>query len=265
MDWNAAIEKNREALKRVLAMLAAMAGVGDRQSAVAGRQSGSEQAADRLLPTANCRFLLPRHLYRAVLRLLRPAEAAARRLVIAAARGMEVRIGRLTPDQATAVPSLPRLRPAPLPASRVAEGRQARLAFPLLDPAYRFQRRRPARSGVPRISLPGFSEPFRIPPPPSRDDAVDATRLALRLAALARVLDDLPREAKRFARWRARVAAGAQIEKGRGAGRARRRWPLRPGHPPGRRPAHGGRPRHEVDDILGVTHDLAFLALHDTS
>ena len=28
MDWNAAIEKNREALKRVLAMLVAMAGLG---------------------------------------------------------------------------------------------------------------------------------------------------------------------------------------------------------------------------------------------
>jgi hypothetical protein len=32
MDWNAAIEKNREALKRVLTALVAMAGV--RQSAI---------------------------------------------------------------------------------------------------------------------------------------------------------------------------------------------------------------------------------------
>jgi hypothetical protein len=61
MDWNAAIEKNREALKRVLTMLVAMAGL-------AGGAT------------------LPRHLHRAVLRLLRPAEAAARRLVIVAAR-----------------------------------------------------------------------------------------------------------------------------------------------------------------------------------
>ena len=29
MDWSAAIEKNREALKRALAMLVAMAGLGD--------------------------------------------------------------------------------------------------------------------------------------------------------------------------------------------------------------------------------------------
>ncbi|MGN6469018.1 MAG: hypothetical protein ACTHLC_05485, partial [Rhizobiaceae bacterium] len=78
MDWNAAIEKNREALKRVLAMLVAMAGLG--QSAIGRRQSESAQAADGLtdcpLPTADCRPTLPRHLRLAVLRLLRPAEAA---------------------------------------------------------------------------------------------------------------------------------------------------------------------------------------------
>ena len=67
MDWNAAIEKNREALKRVLAMLVAMAGL------------------DGGRPTT-----LPRHLHRAVLSLLRPAEAAVRRLIIVAARGIVV-------------------------------------------------------------------------------------------------------------------------------------------------------------------------------
>jgi hypothetical protein len=110
---------------------------------------------------------------------------------------------------------------------------------------------------VPRISVPGFSEPFRIPPPPSADDAIDATRLALRLSALARVLDDLPREARRFARWKAR----------RKAGLVRRTWPLRPGRPPGCRPANDGRPWHEVDDVLDTVHGLAFWALEkpDTS
>jgi hypothetical protein len=109
---------------------------------------------------------------------------------------------------------------------------------------------------VPRISVPGFSEPYRIPPPPSPDDPVDARRLALRFAALARVLDDLPREARRFARWKAR----------RQAGLVRRTWPMRPGRPPGCRPAGHG-PRHEVHDILDVVHGLAFWALEtpDTS
>ena len=36
MDWNAAIEKNREALKRVLAMLVAMAGLSGLSSPLAG-------------------------------------------------------------------------------------------------------------------------------------------------------------------------------------------------------------------------------------
>jgi hypothetical protein len=130
------------------------------------------------------------------------------------------------------------------------------------------------RRGVPRISFPGFSDPFPIPPPPSADDPVNATRLALRFAALGRVLDDLPREARRFARWRAArvaagtqnekdVAAGAQIKGGRDAGRVRRVWPLRPGRPPGHRPA--GRRPHEIHDILDATHGLAFWALEDTS
>ena len=65
MDWNAAIERNREALKRVLAMLVAMAGLGDRQSATGSRQSESAEAgscteSDCLLPAADCRPHLPR-------------------------------------------------------------------------------------------------------------------------------------------------------------------------------------------------------------
>jgi hypothetical protein len=75
MDWNAAIEKNREALKRVLAILVAMAGLG-----------GGETT-------------MPRHLHRAVLGLLRPAEAAARRLIIVTARGLVVALPPARPTQ----------------------------------------------------------------------------------------------------------------------------------------------------------------------
>ena len=82
MDWNAAIEKNREALKRVLAMLVAMAGLGPHPEV---RAEGEP------------RRTLPRHLYRAVLRLLRPAEAATRRLVIVAARGIVVALPPVRP------------------------------------------------------------------------------------------------------------------------------------------------------------------------
>jgi hypothetical protein len=247
MDWNAAIEKNREALKRILAALVAMAGLADGRAGT-----------------------LPRHLHRAVLRLLRPAEAATRRLVIVAARGIVVS----PPPLPSAVP-LPRKRgrirfvpasPLILPCE-AGEGDHAerggggtamrRLTLPLFDPLRLPSRRRPVASGVPRISVPGYSAPFSLPPPPSPDDPVNAARLGLRLTALATALDDLPAHARRFARWRARRDAQ------KGESRPRRLWPLRPGRPPGWR----RRPGHEVDDVLNNAHGLAFWALQhpDTS
>lgn len=237
MDWNAAIERHRDTLKCVLAALVAMAGLADRKAT------------------------LPRHLHRAVMRLLRPAEAAARRLIIARARGLAVALRAR--KEATVV--LPRRARPKLEPSRP-------LGFPLLDPLRRpFLRRRPVSAGVPRISVPGFSAPFPVAPPLSPHDPVNATRLARRLGALARVLDDLPGHARRFARWQAHRdaecaqnrgdAAGAQ--KTRNARRVRRLWPLRPGAPPGSR----RRPVHEVDDVLKAAHGLAFWALQrpDTS
>jgi hypothetical protein len=246
MDWIAAIERHRDALKCILAALVAMAGLAD------GRAT------------------LPRHLHRAVMRLLRPAEAAARRLIIAQARGLVVALkarkqGTMPP------PRRAKLTPKP---SRPP-------GFPLLDPLRRpFLRRRPVRAGVPRISVPGFSVPFPLAPPLSPHDPVNATRLGRRLAVLALVLDDLPGQARRFARWRARGAdaAGAQkkgidaraetsglvsLKTTRNPRRVRRLWPLRPGPPPGSR----RRPIHEVDDVLKAAHGLAFLALQrpDTS
>ena len=71
MDGILAIEHNREALKRILASLVAMAGLAGVDLSVRAR--------------GGARRTLPRHLYLAVLRLLRPAEAAARRLIVALA------------------------------------------------------------------------------------------------------------------------------------------------------------------------------------
>ena len=78
MDWNLAIERNTEALKRILAALVAMAGLtgGESPSPLRGGVRGGGT--------------LPRHLHTAVLRLLRPAEAATRRLIIVAARGIVI-------------------------------------------------------------------------------------------------------------------------------------------------------------------------------
>ncbi len=278
MDWNAAIEKNREALKRILAVLVAMAGLRNRQSAIVSRQSGSAQAADGstdcLLPTADCRFTLPRHLHRAVLRLLRPAEAAVRRLVIVMARGLVVklppaRLRKAKPKTAilrngvgTGILMPRNFRPEPglrPPVRRT-------FPLPILDPLPRRRTSgRPAASGVPRISFPGLiaPHPVAVRRPPSPDDPLDAARLGLRLAALAAALDDLPGQARRFARWRAsrdaavaqdkaRDAPGAQDRQGRP--RARRVWPLRPGRPPGGRQ----KPVHEVHEVL---RDLQWFAV----
>jgi hypothetical protein len=217
---------------------------------------------------------LPRHLHRAILRLLRPAESAARRLIIAAARGLVV--PPPSPRKLKPKPMEPLLRrfgiavvmsPADLAkaaaarrtAARRAAARQRILSLskgslPLFDPLPRVppehvegstgRRRYVPAHAAPRILFPGVTEPFSLPPPPSPDDPIDAARLSRRLAALAAALDDLPGHARRFARWKAaRAAAGAQradrnaalAHKSSAPGRFRRIAPLRRGRPPGGR------------------------------
>lgn len=248
MDWDFAIEKHHGALKRILAMLFVMAGFpvlhacGD--AALAGGAA-----------------TLPRHLHRALLALLRPAEAAARRLVIVAARGLAVILPERGPRPGAVAPrkaGVPALPPKAVPRA---------LTLPLFDPLPRFNRR-VRRTAIPRISVPGFTVPFAIAArrEPSPDDPIDAARLALRLEALGAVLDDLPRHARRFARWRAaKAAALARERSGAGPARVRRVWPLRPGRPPGRHSRRSRRPTHEVHEVLGDLHGLAVWALNDTS
>lgn len=244
LDWNFAIEKHREALKRVLATLVAMAGFPVLHAGEGAAVAGGNAT-------------LPRHLHRALLALLRPAEAAARRLVIIAARGLVVAPRKVRPE--TVAPrgaSVPATPPKTVPRA---------LSLPLFDPLPLWKRRVP-HAGVPRISVPGFTTPFAIAErrEPSPDDPVGAARLFLRLHALADVLDNLPRHARRFARWRA-TQAGARERRGAGPTRFRRVWPLRPGWPPGHRPRRSRRSAHEVHEVLGDLHGLAVWALNDTS
>lgn len=282
MDGTAAINHNIEALKRIRASLAAMAGFD-----LASPLWGSHPIPlDGQLKTT-----LPRHLRLAILRLLRPAEAAARRLIIASARGLVVtlpppRKARAKP--ATAEAQLRRLgiavvmSPADLacaasilPRSRAREtaggGGEGGLrvpALPLFDPPMRFLGGRPRRRYVPphaapRILSPGLATPHTLPPPPSPDDPVDAARLGLRLAALAAALDDVPGQARRFARWKARSKA----RDGASAGRIGRISPLRPGRPPGGRlrrfdpSAKRSSAIRDIDEILAHAHALALYAL----
>jgi hypothetical protein len=280
MDWTAAIDKNREALKRVLAMLVAMAGLGAGGQFPFFRQEGRSSSEfpraekSKLSPA----FTLPRHLHRAITKLLRPAEAAVRRLIIVAARGLVVTLPPSRPRKPKPKPMEPLLRGFGIAvtvsredlrraatARRAAERRAARpkkRSLPLFDPLRPWSVRPwpAAASGAPG------GMPFRRLP---GDDPVDATRIALRLQALASALDDLPGQAKRFARWRARNEAAAAKEKLRQeAGippfgrtgkpmRGRRAWPLKPGRPPGWRP----KSTHEVQDVLEVVHGLAQWAM----
>lgn len=167
MDWIAAVETNRAALRRVLAVLISMAG-----GAMAGGAMGGEVPAT-----------LPRWLHRSVLRLLRPAEAAARRLVIIVAR-----------DFCPAPPPSDMTTPAHGPSFPLRPARAAgrRLTLPMFDPQRRLWRRRSSACGMPRISVPGYGAPATPPQPPLPGDPIDAARLVLRLRALGTALDDLP-------------------------------------------------------------------------
>jgi hypothetical protein len=242
LDWNAAIEKHREALRRILATLVAMAGFPVLHACGGAAVAGGGAT-------------LPRHLHRALLALLRPAEAAARRLVIIAARGLVVE---------------PAGRGRKMRGGVRGGGTCAtppRLGFRLLDPLPRWKRRVP-QAAVPRISVPGFTAPFPVAVrhPPSPDDPVGAARLALRLQALGSVLDDLPRHARRFARWRAaRAENGAPDGSVSRSARFRRTWPLRPGRPPGHRSQRSRRSVHAVHEVLDDLHGLAVWTLNDTS
>ena len=221
MDWNRAITINQKALTRIVAALIAMVG----------------------LPSSG---RIPQSVYRAVLRVLYPAEAAVRRLIVVAARGIKV-----NPSPA---------RPMPKGLALAGSG-SGRVSFQLFDPRKRFGRvRRRGAKLEPRIHffdasplVPLFRPRPVQSPVPEPDDTVDAQRLGRRLTAVKMALENLPRQAKRLARWKARRAK-MQSPKFRS--------PLRPGPPPG----HRKMAKEEVDFVLRQCHALAWDALkEDTS
>jgi hypothetical protein len=222
MDWDLAIKRNSKALKSIIEVLFALLGL-----------DGTD-AASRI----------PRSLHSAVLAVLRPAESAMRRLIVISARGLVVKLA----------PS----RPMPT-GSIIRKGGNSRPAFQLFDPRKNFNHsRRPKITRfVPRIhvfpydSLRPAAPPASALPPP--DGLVNSTRLSRRLQALKSALDDLPRQARRLARWRLRREKMPSLKF---------RSPLRPGRPPG----HRRKPTHEVDEILIECHGVAWEALKpDTS
>ena len=221
MDWPMIIERNRERLLAVLAPLFAVLGFDPRRAA------------------------LPRHMYRALLITLRPAESAVRRLIIIAARGLVVKL-RCRAARAF---------PAGLSIHTDAERTHA---FCLIDPLKRFApegfewaQEWEKQQVMPRISVPGLIDPvFEDRFIPMRDDPVDCAALRRRLRALREALDNLPRHARRLARWKMKrdLARRADVKPKPG-----RLSPFRPGFAPG----YHRNERHEVDVILGDCHYFA--------
>ncbi len=222
MDWPLAIDRNREALKRIIAALFALAGI-----AGAGYVS-----------------TLPRRVHAAVMLALRPAESAVRRLIAIAAQGLVLK------------PRASRPFPAGLAAFPSA-GVSRAPAFALLDPLKHFDPETIWDAAPPPVisTATGFFDPDQdAAASPSPEEPVSAMLLGRRLMALRRALDDLPRQARRLVRWQARRDMAL---KRKGPFRLLRLSPFRPGLPPGWRQ----RSMHEVDDVLRECHGLALHAM----
>ena len=209
---------------------------------------------------------MPRRAWRKILRLLRPAEAAARRLIVAAARGIAVPPPKPRPErELTGIERLQAkglltIREVDLGLARfwrpedAAPEKPPRLpAFPLADAQRRFDTL--AWDGKRPFPKEGVA-------PADDDEEIDAAPISRRIEALRRALDDLDGHARRLARREARLAAWDREKdpkrKGAYPGRT-----LRLGPPPGQ----SRKDVFAVDEVLRECHSLALQALRapDTS
>jgi hypothetical protein len=230
MDWEHAIKRNSEVLAGIVETLFVMLGL------------VGEATVSRISWPA----------YRAVLRVLRPAESALRRLIVVAARNIVI----------APVASRPKTPRAIKPSKRGT----SRPSFELFDPQPRIvlPRRKRTPRAVPRIHFFNTDGEFITIGPPIRpakaparaksaDGMVNAARVIRRLEALEAALQDLPRQAKRLVRWRMREEKSEDPSF---------KTPLRPGRPPGSR----RRAVHLVDELLDECQWLAHrAAMPDTS
>jgi hypothetical protein len=192
---------------------------------------------------------VPRAIHTTVMRVLRPAEAAVRRLIVIEARDVQL---ELEPPRA----------PVQI-AQRTGPRKPAqRMAFQLFDPRKKFRHAVKYTSRTPRIYVISQDAPFSplAPPPQHQPDRphipsaaerlINARRLVLRLKALTSALDDLPHQAKRLARWQLKRQSKHP---------PRFSAALRPGRPPG----HRDRPLDEIDHILAECHAYALGVLNE--
>lgn len=219
--------RNAQALKVIVAQLFAVL-------AVYGGVQGPEVS-----------FRVPRSVHATILRVLRPAESALRRLIVIAARHVKVETAPVMSPPGEVSP----------PGKRPVTGarRSRRLVFQLFDPRMRLgQRHVTYASIVPRVSFIAPDPPFTPlavrPVDRSREtepeQQIGVRRMCLRLQTLTAALEDLPKQARRLAVWRLRRET---------AKRPTFISPLRPGRPPGFRKV----PMFDVDLVLEDCHKYA--------
>jgi hypothetical protein len=221
MDWPRAIERNREALLRVVVALFGMLRLAE--GAAVGRIS--------------------RHRNNAVLRVLRFAEAAVRRLIVAAARGVVAK-----PRPSKPFPKGTKIPRGTGESTRTPPFKLSDKHEPWLPPPSKHKKKKPG----PRISFLGGDDhlihdwkyphltaeqlaalraiqPVQPQPKPKpnlrpkreNDGTVDGARLQRRPQAIMGALQNIPKQAQRLANWKARREAQA------GAGKRVHTSPLR--------------------------------------
>jgi hypothetical protein len=230
LDWPLAISKNRQALQQIIAALFMLSGLTSPRNRAEVTQRG-----------------LPRHVYAAILLILRPAESAVRRLILLVA---------LCGKSGTAYESL-RAADSGLATRLQNWGKLSPIlrapAFALFDTLKSFDPD-DVWSVVPASQM-RFQSSFNTVLNPASgfraladsQEPVPAAHILGRLAAISCALENLPRQARRLVRWQARRYAALK------ANRPTRITPFRPGLPPGWRQ----RPFHEVDFVLRECHGLA--------
>ncbi len=234
MDWPLAIDRNRKALVPIIAALFALVSAATATLTSPLRGEGGREADRRGA------FTLPRQVYAAIMLVLRPAESAVRRLIVIAARGLilKPRTSRPLPPN---LPAFPAANSARIP------------AFALLDSLKHFDFEDFDQNANPCVNFSSSYDPaYFLPSMSQPDEPVNASLLFSRLRALRHALNDLPRQARRLARWRARRDLLLK------ARRPTRVTPFRPGLPPGWRK----RSIHAVDEVLKECHGLAIYAVN---
>jgi hypothetical protein len=207
MDWQLAIDKNRDKLLSIIVVLMKSLGLVD---------------GGRLMTLPFC-------LYRRALLILRPAEAAVRRLIMMAAYEMELRGVKLQKL---------RVKPA-RPASSFPNAANFAPSFNLIDSLKPFIEEAP--------DYTEFGPSFDADQGAADKTPTPAGSLGNRLLDLKNALDSIQRQARRLTLWyAARDAALKQTQ-------PHRLSPLRPGFPPG----YAKKPGHPLEEVLLDCHSLA--------